>query len=128
MSRRGFEVLQQEFSYGFVGSPVAIVLNELEQNPEIDSNKDILMSYMDGDDNFGPIDQFESDDGEIIVLRADINGDPNSQEMSDAVKRIRDEYVPNSFEDASNNVRVTGLVAFIVDYIDLVNNLELNFD
>jgi RND superfamily putative drug exporter len=122
MSRRGFEVLQQEFSYGFVGSPVAIVLNELEQNPEIDSNKDILMSYMDGDDNFGPIDQFESDDGEIIVLRADINGDPNSQEMSDAVKRIRDEYVPNSFEDASNNVRVTGLVAFIVDYIDLVNN------
>lgn len=122
MSRRGFEALEQEFSYGFVGSPVAIVLNEIKENPEIESNKDALVSFINEDDNFGPITQLESDNGEIIVLRTDINGDPNSQTMSEAVKRIRSDYVPNAFKDASNNVRVTGLVAFIVDYIDLVNN------
>jgi RND superfamily putative drug exporter len=122
MSRRGFEALEQEFSYGFVGSPVAIVLNEIKENPEIESNKDALVSFINEDDNFGSITQLESDNGEIIVLRTDINGDPNSQTMSEAVKRIRSDYVPNAFKDASNNVRVTGLVAFIVDYIDLVNN------
>tara|TARA_Y100000590_G_scaffold371959_1_gene434680 strand:- start:20756 stop:22912 length:2157 start_codon:yes stop_codon:yes gene_type:complete len=122
MSRRGFELLEQEFSYGFVGSPIAIVLNDLKQNPEIDNNKDALLVYIDEDDNFGDIDQFESDNGEVIVLRADINGDPNSQQMSNAVKRIRTDYVPNSFKENQKNVRVTGLVAFIVDYIELVNN------
>ncbi|MAO89152.1 MAG: MMPL domain-containing protein [Dehalococcoidia bacterium] len=122
MSRRGFEALEQEFSYGFVGSPVAIVLSEIKENPEIESNKDSLVSFINEDDNFGPITQLESDNGEIIVLTADINGDPNSQTMSEAVKRIRSDYVPNAFKDGSNNVRVTGLVAFIVDYIDLVNN------
>ncbi|PZC43000.1 MAG: putative drug exporter of the RND superfamily [Chloroflexi bacterium] len=122
MSRRGFEVLANEFSYGFVGSPVVIVLDELDQNSELTSNKDLLVSFINEDDNFGPINQLESDEGEIIVLRADINGDPNSQTMADAVKRIRNEYVPNAFKNSSNNVRVTGLVAFIVDYIDLVNN------
>jgi len=122
MSRRGYEVLQKEFSYGFLGSPVAIVLNEIKENPEIHSSKELLVSFINEDNNFGPINELESDNGEIIVLSADINGDPNSQTMSDAVKRIRNEYVPNAFKNSSNNVRVTGTAAYIIDYIDLVNN------
>tara|TARA_Y100000590_G_scaffold371958_1_gene434651 strand:- start:20745 stop:22901 length:2157 start_codon:yes stop_codon:yes gene_type:complete len=122
MSRRGFELLEQEFSYGFVGSPIAVVISDIKQNTQIDNNKGSLLAYINEDNDLGNIDQLESDNGEIIVLRTDINSDPNSQTMFDAVKRIRTDYVPNSFNENQHNVRVTGLVAFIVDYIELVNN------
>ncbi|MDQ4057681.1 MAG: MMPL family transporter [Actinomycetota bacterium] len=119
-SRRGFEILSQEFSGG-MNSPVEIVVDGDVNSPEVQGAIEDLQAELAGDDLFGPSQVQLDEAGKTAIVSAPVNADPFGQVATSSIDRVRDDYVANSFEGVDAEVLVGGDTAFNKDFFDLTD-------
>lgn len=105
---RAYAILTEDFSAGLI-SPTEIVIDAPDVNDAtIQQGVESLTATLANDPMFGPPETEVNEAGDLEVVSVLIAADPFSSPAYDAIKRLRDEYVPASFEGVSANVLVGG--------------------
>lgn len=131
-SRRGFEVLNNEFSAGEI-SPVqfAIVGTKEETAAAVESLRTTLSAETISDGKGGtmpaflPIPSGEwgtwSEDGQVGLLEVTLTVVANDDRATAEIERLREDVVPAAFADTDARVYVTGDTSFNKDFFDIAN-------
>lgn len=117
-SVQAFELLERDFAAGRL-APTDIVLEGDVTSVDTSVGVANLRSLIEADPAFAQLGTLEVNEtgtiGHITVL---LQGDTLSQESYDAIRRLRDNYIPRAFDRADVTVSVGGGTASTVDYID----------
>ncbi|MBI5870370.1 MAG: MMPL family transporter [Actinobacteria bacterium] len=121
-SRRGFEILDREFSFGLV-SPVEIVIDGDVNSPAVKDAIARLQEELKGDEVFYGNGQVQTNDsGDLALLSVPVSGSPESDQATGAVKKLRQEYIPRIFADSGADVKITGASAMNLDYFNMTDD------
>ena len=123
-SKRGFDILDAKFSAGNV-TPARIVIQGDIQSQQVQGALDALRGSMasDSEGAFGaPFPLETSADGRLAALSVPVAGDASEDVAEDAVRRLRQQYVPAALAAApGTNMYVTGETAYNIDFFDTAN-------
>ncbi|MFQ5873068.1 MAG: MMPL family transporter [Dehalococcoidia bacterium] len=118
-TKQGFLILEEEFSFGLV-TPAEIVINGDIDSPGVQSGLDRLRIALKSDLAFGDQRLLEvNPNGDLALLSVAVAGDPSSDETIQAITRLRDQYVPETFAGVPAEVLVTGETAFEMDFFQM---------
>jgi RND superfamily putative drug exporter len=115
-SRHAFDVLNEEFSDGVLTADVVIDAPDVHA-AAVRRDIDELTSALDNDEFFAGTEVETNRDGDLALLRVAMPGDFSSSESESALKRLREEYIPASFDDGEAQVYVGGPTAETVDSV-----------
>ena len=119
-SKQAFVALSRDFSGG-LSQPVNIVVDGRIGDPAVQAAIERLRGRLAGDPLFGPSQVQTNQAGDLAVVSAPINGDPQSKAATASIDRIRDDYVRSAFAGAPAEVHVGGDTAFNKDFFDLTD-------
>src|SRR5665648_651527 len=122
-TKRGFEILQQDFSLGLVSPLEVAVVGEVDQ-PEVQQAMEDLSALIASDPSFSqPTRPHEyADSGQLAVLTYSLEEDPNARAAQRAVERVRSDYVPQAFGAIPAEALVTGATAQAVDFSQIIDS------
>ena len=121
-SKIGYIALEQDFSAGLT-SPTVIVVDGVIDQPEVQEGIDHLNALLAQDSAFGNVSQQVNPQRDLVILEVPVGGgDDVSTIAMDAVKRLRDDYIPTAFAGVPAQALVTGVTAEGLDHIDIANN------
>ena len=121
-SKRGFLILDELFSAGEV-TPVEIVIDGDIDSQSVQAGVARLEESLNQDDAFSPARPLEvNPERDLGLLTVPVAGDAVSINTQDAVKRLRDDYVPSAFNGVPARVYVGGETAFNLDFFNMANN------
>ena len=115
VSKRGFLALESDFAEATT-DPVEIVVSGGASRTEVSQALDGLRSTLAADARFGSGDIRLSEDGEVAVLSVPVAGDASSSEAVAAVRELRSELVPQTFDGTDAEVLVGGTTSENIDY------------
>jgi RND superfamily putative drug exporter len=120
-SVQAFNILDEEFSAGRI-DPVEVVIDGDVNSPEVTTALESLRSQLANDPAFAEMGTLTAgergDAGYVTVL---MNGDSTSPAAMEALRDLREDYVPAAFSNVDADVYVGGGTASTVDYIDTMN-------
>ena len=120
-SKQAFLALAKDFSGG-LSSPAEIVVDGDASSPAVRSGIDRLQAAMKGDGFFGTPRVEANQAGDLTLVSAPINGDPASKAATNAIQRLRKDYVPQAFPAGTPaKVLVGGETAFNKDFFDITS-------
>ena len=120
-SKEGFETLGREFSAG-LSSPVEIAVDGRVDDPSVQRAIQSLRDSLGRDRSFGPNEVEFGQARDVALISAPINGDPDSRAATEAIGRIRSDYVPRAFtDDVPAEALVGGRTAFNKDFFDITH-------
>jgi uncharacterized membrane protein YdfJ with MMPL/SSD domain len=130
-SKTAFELLERDFS-GDLTSPAEVVIDGDVASPEVQAGVDDLTARLAEDDRFGPPapvtpegDLLEANEaGDLAVLSVPFQGDIYSDASVQALRDLREDYVPAAFDGVDAEVLVGGETAFNVDFFDLSDTYQ----
>ena len=121
-SKKGFVALQEDFPAG-LAEPVIIGIDGPLGDPTVQEGIDHLKAALLEDSAFGIVQQEVNTQRDLARLSVPVaGGESRSDAATDAVMRIRKDYIPAAFADAPARILVTGDTAEVVDHINLGNN------
>ena len=120
-SQQGFDALETYFPSGERSSPAEVVVDGDASNPEIQAATQQLSNLVANDNSFGTTEVSTAPGGDLTLVEIALTGDPAGTEASEAIERLRDDYVPTAFEGVDAPVYVTGVTAFDLDYTALID-------
>jgi RND superfamily putative drug exporter len=117
-SKRAFVLLEEHFAGGLT-EPAQVVIDGDISSPDVQSSIDELRATISSDTRFGPASPVEvNEEGDLAVLGAPFRGDIYEDASVEALRDLREEYVPDAFADTNARVLVGGETAFNVDFFD----------
>lgn len=121
-SKEGFLILEEEFSFGLI-TPAEIVIDGQIDSQPVQSGIESLKALLDSDAAFdGPSSLEVNDSGDLALLSIPVSGAPAGEEAIQAVRRLRNQYIPQAFSGVQADVLVTGETAFDIDFFDLTDD------
>ena len=117
-SRQAFDRLEALFAGGQV-YPAEVVIDGNPNTPQVQAAIEKLKALTAKDAVFGPSTFETNSAGNLGLLSIQLVADPNSQTATKAIKRLRNEYIPEAFNGVPTHVVVTGLAAGNLDFYDL---------
>jgi uncharacterized membrane protein YdfJ with MMPL/SSD domain len=118
--KQGLIALERDFPAGAT-EPVEIVVDNRDA-PGLDEELAHLRDELEQDSDFAAEGATVEEGGDIVISSVPLTTEASSEEASAAVDRVRDEYVPRAFGDASDHVLVGGSPAEDRDYFALIGN------
>src|SRR5919106_1065364 len=119
MSKRAFNALSVDFSGG-LDSPLEVVIDGDIDSAEAQAGITEMQDLLAADGLFGSANVETNDGGDLTVISAPVKADPSSVAATDAIDRIRDDYVAQAFGDVEGvEVLVGGDTALNKDFFDL---------
>ena len=115
---QGFAALGEEFGSS-LSSPAEVVIDVPASTPGLEEGITALTTALNADADFGSISREISADGSLTLLTVSPVGDPEGETVSNAVERLREEYVPAAFGPLAEDVYVGGVTARDLDFIEL---------
>ncbi|MDQ4144682.1 MAG: MMPL family transporter [Actinomycetota bacterium] len=119
-SKQAFAVLAEDFPGG-LNSPFEVVVDGDVQSPEVRGALEEMQSLLASNEMFGPAQVQVNEEGDLAVLSAPVNADPNSAAVVGLVDVVRDDYIPQAFGDVDAEVLLGGETAFYSDFFDLTD-------
>ena len=114
-SRHAFEVANEEFSDGVLTALVVIDAPDVSA-AAVQSGITDLTAALD-DEFFGTSELETNESGDLALLTVAMPGDFSDPESESALKRLRDDFIPASFDEETADVFVGGPTADTVDDI-----------
>ena len=114
-TRAGFEVLEEKFSFGYV-NPAKIVIDGDLNDPQVWIGITTLISAIRTDPELGTYVLQTSPSEDLGLILVPVPGAPSGRAAFGAVERLRDDYVPASFDGVPATVLVGGLSAEYLDF------------
>jgi len=120
VGKQGLRALERDFPTGAT-NPVEIVVDTREV-PDPAQELQRLRAQLEQDPDFA-VAQGAVDEGpDLVVASVPLTVEEVSEEASAAIDRLREDYVPRSFGDDADEVRVGGGPAFNRDYFALIGD------
>ena len=119
-SRQGYELLSEEFPERTT-DPVEIAVAGDPSSPAVRSGIQRLEAELAGRQGFGPAAVERSATGDVARITVPIGGDPVGEAAIDAVRDLRADVIPRTFDGAGAEVLVTGDTAEELDYHETVD-------
>jgi RND superfamily putative drug exporter len=121
-SKKGFEILDREFSFGLI-SPAEVVIDGDVNSPAVQSAVSKLQEEIKQDPVFYGTPKFEKNSGgDLALLSIPVSGSSESDEATGAIKRLRQDYIPRDFQGTDVRVMVTGPSAMNNDYFEMTDD------
>jgi putative drug exporter of the RND superfamily len=118
-SKQGFVALERDFPQATT-DPVEIVVPSGASREDVVGALAQLRSALAADPRFGGGEIRRSGDGDAAVLEVPVQGDPSGSDAVDAVRELRSEVVPSTFEGTGADALVGGRTSEDIDYFDSV--------
>jgi RND superfamily putative drug exporter len=118
VAKQGLIALERDFPTGAT-DPVEVVV-DTRGAPARDEELASLRGELKQDPEFAAESATVEEGGDLIIASVPLNAEGSTEEASAAIDRIRDDYVPAAFGDASDRVLVGGLPAENRDYFALI--------
>ena len=118
VSKQGFDVLEEDFSFGLV-EPTRIVIDGDVELPSVDVAIQKLQQRLMADESFGGAEVALEPEKNLAVITTRMSGDPAAIEVVEAMRRLRNEYIPETFAGVAAEVLTAGETAHNVDFFDL---------
>jgi RND superfamily putative drug exporter len=116
--KRAFVLLEENFAGG-LSEPAEVVIEGAIASPDVQSAIDELTAAVSGDDAFAPPNPLEvNEPGDLAVLSIPFRGDIYEDASVQAIRDLREEYVPDAFAGTDARVLVGGETAFNVDFFN----------
>jgi RND superfamily putative drug exporter len=109
-SKQGFLKVQEKFAGGDV-YPAEIVIQGDIDSPTVQGGIERLKGIVAQDSVFGPSQMETNEAGDLGVLSISLAADPNARLATDAIERLREDYIPEAFNGVDAEVLVAGLAA-----------------
>ncbi len=120
VGQRGFVALKANFPEGARPSPAQVVV-DAPTSPAVDAAVERLRDTVAADADFGPSTVTTAPGGDLTLVEVVLTKDPASSQASEAITRLRDDYIPKAFAGVDAGVYVTGTTAFDLDYTALID-------
>jgi RND superfamily putative drug exporter len=121
IAKEAYLILEDKLSFGVV-SPVNIVVDGDVNSAAVRDGMRSLQDLLRSDPDFVGEPMVQNNDaGDLALISIPIRGEFSSDQAVDAVKRLRKQYVPQSFKGVDAEVLVTGITAFNLDFFDIVD-------
>ena len=120
IGKQGLTALERDFPTGSI-DPVEVVI-DIRAAPQADDNMANLRSQLEQDSEFAADSATLEEGGGLVILSVPLSVEGSSEEASAAVDRLRNDYVPQAFGDASDAVLVGGLPSENRDFFALIGN------
>ena len=120
----GFELLNEKYGYGS-NAPANIVIEANVESEEILKAIDNLEVNLTEDEFFLSPETIIQDSVNFAEITSLIPGDPQNQPALNAIRRLRNEMIPSSFEGIPENqykVYVGGTSAQVVDAVTMTDD------
>jgi RND superfamily putative drug exporter len=118
-ARAGFEVLEEEFSFGYV-NPARVVIDGNVNDPQVQAGIARLGQAIMDDPELGTFIPQASPSGDLGLMLVPVPGAPSGSAAFGALERLRNEYIPAAFAGAPATVVVGGLSAGYLDFNGVV--------
>ena len=122
-SKEAFLALEKDFSFGLV-TPAHIVIEGNQDSATLQEAVVRLQAALAGDRGFVsplPIEPEWNDAGDLGLMSVPVRGSPTGDQAVESIKRLRREHIPQAFGQSRDDVLVTGVTAFNVDFFDLTD-------
>jgi uncharacterized membrane protein YdfJ with MMPL/SSD domain len=120
LAKQGFLALDRDFTVGDV-TPATIVVDGATGTPAARRAFLRLRAELARDNRFGPLQPVVSAPQRLAVITVPVAGDPNSNSALDAVRDLRDTYVPTALGDSGLHAYVGGASAQNLDYFAITD-------
>jgi putative drug exporter of the RND superfamily len=118
LGKQGLIALERDFPAGAT-EPVEVVV-DTRGAPAPEAELASLRDQLEQDSDFAAESATFEEGGGLAIASVPLNAEGSSEEASAAIDRIRDQYVPQAFGDASDLVLVGGLPSENRDYFALI--------
>jgi uncharacterized membrane protein YdfJ with MMPL/SSD domain len=120
VGKQGLIALERDFPTGAT-EPVEVVV-DTRGAPALDEELASLRGQLEQDYDFAAERATTEEGRDLTIASVPLNAEGSSEEASAAIDRLRDEYLPHAFGDASDRVLVGGLPVENRDYFALIGN------
>ncbi len=120
ISKQGFEVLEEDFSFGLV-EPTRIVIDGQVEDQSVRGAIDNLQQRLEADDAFSGSDVVFQPGDKLAVITTRMDGDPAAEEVVEAMRRLRDDYIPQTFAGVPAEALTQGETAGNIDFFNLAD-------
>jgi RND superfamily putative drug exporter len=120
-SKRAFTVLSRDFTAGGLTSPAQIVVDGQVRSPAVTAAVGRLQAALGADRAFGPSTLQTNQVGNLALISVPVNGDPDSQAATAAIRHLRKVTIPAAFAGVDARVKVGGETAGGIDFSDLTH-------
>jgi RND superfamily putative drug exporter len=118
LGKQGLVALQRDFARGAT-DPVNIVVAGAPAGPQTQAGLTRMRTALAGDRDFAANAATFQSGPDIAVVSVPLTVEPSTERASEAVTRLRDEYVPRAFGSAAENVFVGGGPAEALDSFEV---------
>jgi putative drug exporter of the RND superfamily len=118
LGKQGLIALERDFPSGAT-EPVEVVV-DTRGAPAAEEELASLRGQLEQDTDFAAESAIIEEGRDLAIASVPLNVEGSTEEASAAIDRIRDQYVPQAFGDASDHVLVGGLPAESRDYFALI--------
>jgi putative drug exporter of the RND superfamily len=118
VGKQGLIALERDFPAGAT-EPLEVVV-DTRGAPALDEDLASLGGHLERDSDFAAERVTTEQGGDLVIASVPLTVEGSSEEASAAIDRLRDDYVPEAFGDASDRVLVGGLPAENRDYFALI--------
>jgi putative drug exporter of the RND superfamily len=116
--KRAFVLLEENFAGG-LSEPAEVVIDGDVSDPEVQSAIEDLTASVSADEAFAAPSPLEVNEaGDLAVLSIPFRGDIYEDASVQAIRDLREEYVPEAFDGTDVRVLVGGETAFNVDFFN----------
>ncbi len=119
-SKQAFTVLSRDFSGGLT-SPAQIVVDGNARSPAVTAAIARLRADLRANPAFGPSTVEVNRAGDLALVSVPVNGDPNGEAATSAVRELRKVMIPAAFAGVDASVKVGGETAGGIDFFDLTH-------
>ncbi|MQC17114.1 MAG: MMPL family transporter [Chloroflexi bacterium] len=120
-ARQAFDVLDQEFSAGFIQPTDIVIQAEQVSDPAVQASIEALVNALAADPRYTVVNGSQVIRNDLAVVNVALPGDATGEEAIGAMKHIRSDLVPVAFASVPANVYVGGPTAGNSDFFDLVD-------
>ena len=119
-AKQGYVALNRDFTVGEV-TPATIVVDGDVSSAGAREAFAKLQAALAKDDRFGTPQPASDSARDLAVINVPVAGDPNSDAALDAVRALRDTYLPDALSGTDLNAYVTGASAQNLDYFAITD-------
>ena len=120
-TKEAFLLLDKEFSFGVATPTEIVVIGDVGSAP-VQEAVERLQAMMSTDPDFVGVATLQANAaGDLLLVSQPIAGEPAGLQATEAVVRLREHYIPDSFAGVDADVFVGGLTAFNQDFFDIVD-------